>query len=191
MVSRREGRKRAGRGDSAPLPATRDTQLAEPVLPGWPERFPERLDWMRDSLERVAFTRAEVVGLWSKALRKLQDAMIDGVSTDTALETAYAAGRIGAVAVLASRHIRITARTGHHEKTFAAAQHLGIPGLEELQFTSSEVRSDRRDADYAPEEATAEQVAHAIKWARQILPAMRTALTADDPVLAEYLAPSA
>ena len=144
---------------------------------------------MHDKVEQVAFSRAEVLALWSKAVRKLRDAGIVGISADTALETAYAAGRIGALALLGSRHLRVRAKQGHHELTFAAVAALGLPGLGDLQMTSAEVRADRRDADYAPEEATGAQVAHAAAWAKATLPPMRAALAAGDAVLAARLDP--
>src|SRR4051812_3771247 len=122
MVSRKDGRRqstaasgaapRSGLG--APLPAV----FASPTdvaRPGWPDPMPDRLQWMLPHLQRTAFSQAEVVAFWKKALAKANDASLPGISADGALEAAYSAGRLACVAVLAGRHIRVSARTGHHE----------------------------------------------------------------------------
>ena len=186
MVSRRQGRRSAGEPEALAGGAV-DHHVEDPALPGWPEPLPSALLRMQDRVERMPFTRAEVLALWSKAVRRFHDAGLNGLSADAALESAYAAGRLGALSLLASRHIRIRSSQGHHEMTFAAVAALGLPGLEELQVTSAEVRADRRDADYAPEPATAVQVAHALAWARATLPALHAALAQGDPVLRDRL----
>ena len=159
----------------------------QPALPGWPSPLPVKLKWLEPRIEQVVFTRAEVVVYWGKALAKAKDAAIKGLSTDTALESAYSAGRLAALAVLASRHIRITAKSGHHELTFSAVAALGLKGCDDLVAESEEVRLARHNADYLAETASPEEVQHALAWMRRTMPLLRAALIQGDPELASEL----
>jgi hypothetical protein len=113
MVSRKDGRRQKAAvnaepsgGLGAPLP-DRFPSPHETVRPGWPNPMPVRLQWMLPHLEQRAFNSAEVYSFWQKALAKANDATLPGLSVDSALEAAYSAGRLGCVAVLAGRHIRV------------------------------------------------------------------------------------
>ncbi|MFO0095686.1 MAG: hypothetical protein ACK54K_15430 [Gemmatimonadaceae bacterium] len=66
--------------------------------------MPARVEWIRDRLERVTFSRVEVLNKWRKAKAKADDAA-QNVSADTALGAAYDAGRIACEAVLACHHV--------------------------------------------------------------------------------------
>ena len=194
MVSRKDGRRQKAAANSEPsggLGAPLPDQFPSPherVRPGWPSPMPDRLQWMLPHLEQKAFNRAEVYSFWQKALAKANDATLPGLSVDSALEAAYSAGRLGCVAVLAGRHIRVRARTGHHEMTFAAVAALELPGCSDLSADSEEVRGMRIAADYHSTPATLEEREHAIAWMQRTLPVLRAALVAGDPALAPYIA---
>lgn len=149
--------------------------------------MPDRLQWMLPHLQQTPFSRAEVVSFWQKALAKANDASLPGLSVDSALEAAYSAGRMACVAVLAGRHIRVSARTGHHEMTFAAAAALELPGCSDLVADSEEVRTMRNTADYHSTPATVDERDDAIAWMQRMLPLLRDALVAGDPDLATHI----
>ena len=149
--------------------------------------MPERMRWLENRIERVRFSRAEVVRYWQKAVAKARDARIAGLSVDTALEAAYSAGRQAAAAVLASRHIRSRGALGHHEATFAAVAALELPGCDDLLADSEGVRMARHEADYHAASASSGDLKSAVDWVNRTLPLLRAALVAGDPGLDAHL----
>lgn len=150
--------------------------------------MPPRLAMMAERwVEQKAFTRREVANLWRKAVIKAKDAALVGLSADSALDQAYGAGRLAAMAVLVSRHIRIRGMQGHHAMTFAALAALELPGCDDISVDSEEVRRMRHDSDYTAEFADASDVEHALAWVRRTLPTLRAILIAGDRDLASHL----
>jgi hypothetical protein len=145
------------------------------------------LGWLEKRIENTPFSRAEVVRYWQKAVAKARDAQVAGVSVDTALEAAYAAGRIASTAVLATRHIRVRGSRGHHEAVFGAVAALDLPGCDDILADSEEVRVARHDADYAADFASPDDLKHAVDWVARMLPVLRAALVAADPDLDAHL----
>jgi hypothetical protein len=150
------------------------------------EPLPARVEWIRDRLERVAFSRVEVANKWRKVKAKADDAA-QNVSADTALGAAYDAGRIACEAVLACHHVRVRSGHGHHERVFSAVAAFEIAGCANLVADSEEVRIARHESEYGSELATDEDVRHARAWMDRSLPVLRSALANLDPELAPYL----
>jgi hypothetical protein len=148
--------------------------------------LPARTEWIRDRLERVAFSRVEVLNRWRKAKAKANDAA-QNVSADTALGAAYDAGRIACEAVLACHHVRVRSGHGHHERVFSAVASFDIAGCANLVADSEEIRIARHESEYGSALATEEDVRHARAWMDRYLPILRSALAKLDPELAPYL----
>jgi hypothetical protein len=66
-------------------------------------------------------TREQVAALWQKAVQSARDAELDGLSVDGALRSAYDAGHLAALALLAAQGLRPGSGQGHHEMAFAGA----------------------------------------------------------------------
>lgn len=167
MISRKAGRQHPD-------------DMQTPARPGWREPLPERMAWIRDRIERVPFTRLEVVNKWRKAMTKAEDSTRD-VSPDTALGAAYDAGRIACEALLACHHVRVRSGQGHHERVFSAIAALGITGCDDIVADSEEVRIARHESEYGSELATRESVQHARAWVDHYLPLLRCAIELADP----------
>ena len=187
MVSRREGHRKATSAPGPTASASGAVPNDEPAVPGWPDPLPDRLRWLEKRIERTRFSRAEVVRYWQKAVAKARDTQLAGISTDTALEAAYDAGRLASTAVLATRHIRVRGSRGHHEAVFGAVAALDLPGCDDILADSEEVRAARHDSDYAPDFASPADLKIAVEWIRRTLPALRAALVAADPDLDAHL----
>lgn len=187
MTSRKEARrsKDASPESVAPAADTWDGNAAS--LPGWPDPLPERLSWMQDYIERVEFTRAEVVGLWNKAAVGANDASLPAMSPDGVLRSAYDAGRIAATAVLAARHMRIRSKGSHHQYTFSAVGALELPGLADIIVDSEEVRGLRADSEYGAQPASDGDRDLARAWMKRTLPLLRASLVSGDPALESRL----
>jgi hypothetical protein len=139
-------------------------------------------------LRQRAFAPSHVAVLWEKAVGSAHDAHVVGLSRDTSLQTAYAAGHLAALALLAAHGLQPTSAPGHHEVTFAAAAELGR-GLDDLVSDSAEVRALRKGSVYDPILATDDDCKRARAWVRNTLPAVRSALVASDPALETLLKP--
>jgi len=133
-------------------------------------------------------TREQVSALWQKAVESAHDAGLEGISVDGALRSAYDAGHLAALSLLASHGLRPSGGQGHHEMAFAGAAALGHEGLADLVADSMEVRSLRRGSMYDPVMAGPRERDHAVAWTRRTLPLIRAALLIRDPKLARLLA---
>lgn len=192
MISRKSGRKPSSGNQNvlrhdAPAPVSHDAQhLQHLAVPGWSEPLPTRVEWIRDRIEHVVFTRVEVVNKWRKARAKAEDAAKD-VSADTALGAAYDAGRIACEAVLACHHVRIRSGHGHHERVFSAVAAFEIAGCKDIVADSEEVRIARHQSEYGSELATSAEVQHARAWVERYLPLLQTEISRLDPDIDPYL----
>lgn len=133
--------------------------------------------------------REHVAALWRKAVNSGRDAALPGMSVDGALRSAYEAGHLAALSLLAAHGLRTGSGQGHHEVAFAAAAALGHAGLDELVADSMEVRSLRKGAMYDPVLAGPDDRDRALAWMRRALPAVRAALSAVDAGIAPLLEP--
>jgi hypothetical protein len=69
--------------------------------------------------------REQVAAVWRKAVESAGDAELPGMSVDGSLRSAYDAGHIAALALLAAHGLRTGSGQGHHEVAFAAAAAFG------------------------------------------------------------------
>lgn len=134
------------------------------------------------------FTREQVAALWQKSVESASDAELPGMSVDGSLRSAYDAGHLAALAVLASHGLRPLGGQGHHEIAFAGAAALGHEGLRDLVPESMEVRGLRKGSMYDPMVAGPMEQELALSWMRRTLPLMRMALLVTDPEIAPLLA---
>ena len=81
------------------------------------------------------------------------------------------------------------AGAGHHEVAFAGAAGLSGASLQDLVPDSEEIRRLRHGSMYDPVIAGPPEVADALKWVGQTLPAIRHALVGRDGTLAAELKP--
>lgn len=131
--------------------------------------------------------REQVAAVWRKAVESAGDAALPGMSIDGALRSAYDAGHLAALALLAAHGLRPGGGQGHHEAAFAGAAALGYEGLEELVPDSMEVRALRKGSMYDPVLAGSDELRTALDWIRRTLPAIHLALQKADPALAGLL----
>lgn len=132
--------------------------------------------------------RTEVIALWQKAVARLRDSSLPGISIEGSLEAAYQAGHSACLAVLATRGLRTASGPGHHEMAFAGVAALGVADLEDLIPDSEQVRTLRGSSMYDPVLATEQDRARTLAWARSVLPPMRELLVTWDPSLDSELA---
>ncbi len=132
---------------------------------------------------------AQVAALWKKAVLSARDAILAGMSIDGALRSAYDAGHMACLALLAANGLRPGGGQGHHEMAFAGATALGDPALADLVPDSELVRGLRRASMYDPTIADASDLQHVLDWMRRTIPAVRTALVRAEPPPAESLEP--
>jgi len=125
--------------------------------------------------------------MWQKAVESARDAQLEGLSIDGALRSAYDAGHLAALAILATHGLRPGGGQGHHEMAFAGAAALGGEALSDLVPDSMEIRGLRKGSMYDPVLAGPEERAYALEWMRRTLPAVREALLLADPGLAPLL----
>lgn len=157
------------------------------VQPGeWVGRIQLLLDARR--LREQSASRASILAVWQKAVESARDADLPGMSVDGSLRAAYDAGHIAALALLAANGLRPASGPGHHEIAFHAAAALGGEALSDLVPDSEEIRSLRKGSMYDPVIAGPQERASALGWMRRTLPAIRDALVASDPELADNLA---
>ena len=152
----------------------------------WPERVQLVINTQR--LREQRFSDAEVVAFWGKAVESAGDALLAGMSVDGALRSAYDAGHMAALALLALRQLRTGSGQGHHEMAFYAAAAFGDAGLEDMVADSEEVRRLRRGSMYDPVIAGEKERTMALAWMRKTLPAIRDALVKTKPALEASLA---
>lgn len=152
---------------------------------GWPPRVQQMIDIGR--LREQPANRDQVSAIWTKAVESAGDAEIADLSIDGALRSAYDAGHLAVLALLATHGLRPGSGQGHHEMAFAGAAAFGYEGLEDLIPDSMEVRALRQGSMYDPVIAGAEDRDHAIEWMRRTLPAIRTAIIHADPELRALL----
>jgi hypothetical protein len=131
--------------------------------------------------------REQVAAVWRKAVESSRDAALPGMSVDGALRSAYDAGHMGVLALLAAHGLRPAGGQGHHEVAFAAAAAFGYDGLLELVPDSMEVRGLRKGSMYDPVIAGPDDLDHALAWMRRTMPALRRALLQVDPELEPLL----
>lgn len=141
-----------------------------------------------ERLREQAFTREQVAALWSKSVESARDAEIPEMSIDGALRSAYDAGHLGALALLAIHGLRTGGGQGHHEVAFAGAAAFGHEGLDDLVPDSEEIRGLRKGSMYDPAMAGPEERGLALEWVRRTLPPIRQALISSDPDIAPLLA---
>lgn len=151
----------------------------------WPHGIRRMLEVGR--LRAQPATREQVAAVWRKAVESARDAELEGMSTDGALRSAYDAGHLAALALLAAHGLRPGGGAGHHEMAFAGAAALGYEALSDLVPDSAEVRGLRKGSMYDPVIAGPEDRDHALRWMRRTLPAVREALRSADPDLAPLL----
>lgn len=125
--------------------------------------------------------------MWRKAVESARDAVLPGMSTDGALRSAYDAGYMAALALLAAHDLRPGGGQGHHEAVFAAAAAFGYEGLADLVPDSMEVRGLRKGSMYDPVIAGPDELRTALDWMRRTLPAIHDALRKADPALVPLL----
>lgn len=82
------------------------------------------------ALAREDFDDDQIAGLWASAVTSYRDASVSGLSTDGALQHAYAAALQATLAVLAALGLRVRGSAGHF-KTFYALEKLALPALSE------------------------------------------------------------
>lgn len=157
-----------------PAPGERTARLVQYVAAG---RLRER-----------RASRPDVVTLWQKAVARLGDAALAGISIEGSLEAAYQAAHSGCLAVLATRGLRTASGHGHHEMAFAGVAALGVPGLDQLIPDSEEIRMLRSGSMYDPVFASDDDRKGAVAWARNVLPRMRAVLVEWDRSLDPELA---
>lgn len=75
-------------------------------------------------LVHESFDDDQVAGFWSKAASAFADAQVEGLSTDTAFQTAYRACLQATLAVLATYGLRVKSTAGHFT-AFYTLQKLG------------------------------------------------------------------
>ena len=160
-----------------------------PDAPGetWPHQIRGMIVIHR--LREHTASRAQVEALWKKAVLSARDAVLPGMSIDGALRSAYDAGHMACLALLAANGLRPGGGQGHHEMAFAGAAALGDPALADLVPDSEEVRVLRRASMYDPTIADASELQHALDWMRRTLPAIRAAMVRTEPALHDSLVP--
>ncbi len=132
-------------------------------------------------------TPEQVAAVWQKAVQSAHDAEIVEMSIDGALRSAYDAGHLAALALLAAHGLRPGGGGGHHEMAFAGTAALGIEALVDLVPDSEEIRGLRKGSMYDPVIAGPDERELAIQWVRRTLPAVRAALALADPKLPSLL----
>ncbi len=141
-------------------------------------------------LREQAAAPEQVAAMWQKAVESARDAQLEGLSIDGALRSAYDAGHLAALAILATHGLRPGGGQGHHEMAFAGAAALGGEALSDLVPDSMEIRGLRKGSMYDPVLAGPEERTYALEWMRRTLPAVREALLLADaglaPLLVEY-----
>jgi hypothetical protein len=143
----------------------------------WPQRVQAMIDAKR--LREQATSKQSVAAIWNKAVESARDAEIPELSMDGALQAAYNAGHLAALALLAAHGLRPGGGQGHHEAAFAGAAAIGGAGLEDLVPDSEEIRGLRKGSLYDPVIAGLEERQLALEWMRGTLPSIRRALVAD------------
>lgn len=138
-------------------------------------------------LREHAASREEVAAVWQKAVESAGDAELAGMSIDGSLRSAYDAGHLAGLALLAAHGLRPGGGQGHHEMAFAGAAALGYKALADLVPDSMEVRGLRKGSLYDPEIASPADRDHVLEWIGRTLPAIREALLVADPDLAPLL----
>lgn len=152
---------------------------------------PSGIQLMLDSarLHERPMTAESIAALWQKAVESARDAELPQMSIDGALRSAYDAGHLAALALLAADGLRPASGRGHHEMAFAGAAALGDPALEDLVPDSGKIRRLRGSSMYDPVIAQPDDRVRALQWMRGILPVMRAALLDANPVLESLLVP--
>jgi len=140
-------------------------------------------------LREQTFSRPELVAVWKKAVESAQDAELPAMSLDGALRSAYDAGHLACLALLASHGLRPGGGPGHHEMAFAGAAAVGGIPFADLVPDSEEVRLLRTGSMYDPGLADDSDLHCTLGWMRRTLPSIRATLVELDPVLATLLEP--
>jgi hypothetical protein len=140
-------------------------------------------------LREQPFTSQAVAVFWTKAVEGARDAMLEGMSVDGALRSAYDAGHLAALALLAAHGFGVGDDQGQQEAAFAGAAALGHPGLYDLVPRAEEIRNLREGSIYDPVIASEAERERAVEWVRAVLSAVRAALVARDPALRPLLKP--
>jgi len=129
----------------------------------------------------------QVSALWQKAVESAADAELEAISNDGAIRSAYDAGHLAALALLAVHGLRTSSGQGHHEVSFSAASYLTPDTLGDLLPDSMEIRGLRKGSMYDPSIAGIEDRDFAIAWMRRTLPAIRAAIVRADRTFASRL----
>lgn len=153
----------------------------------WPPRIQLMLDAGRLHERRMPVE--SVAAIWQKAVESARDAELPGMSIDGALRSAYDAGHLAALALLAANGLRPASGRGHHEMTFAGAAASGHPALQDLVPDSEDIRGLRGSSMYDPVIAQPDDRVLALRWMRGILPVMRAVLLDANPALESLLVP--
>jgi hypothetical protein len=134
------------------------------------------------SLVRERFRDEDLAILWSKAAAAYADAVVPGLSTDSAFQIIYRAALQAAIATLAAHGLRVKS-TANHYKTFYALQHL-TDALEPHGKAFNDMRAVRNESVYEPTHDEAEVARH-FSEARTFMPgslaALRSAIIAVRP----------
>lgn len=105
------------------------------------------------NLEQVEAEDAEVVGIWTAALREWSDASVPGLSVAGAFTHVYQAGFRAATAMVRAAGYRVRGAVGsHHHATFYAVAALGDGSLEQVADAMQSIRGGRHTALYGDEE---------------------------------------
>jgi hypothetical protein len=121
------------------------------------------------------FDDAQVAGFWSKAVAAFADAHVRGISTDTALQTAYRSCLQATLGVLATKGLRVKSNAGHYI-AFYAMQKLGDDTLRSIAVQFDDLRATRAESVYEPTEDEVElrrQLENAMRSLELGLPAIR------------------
>jgi hypothetical protein len=145
------------------------------------------------SLELVPADAAEVIAIWTAALREWSDSSVPGLSVAGAFTHAYQAAFRAATAMIRSAGYRIRGAVGsHHHITFYAVGALGDPQLERIADAIQTIRGGRHTALYGDEdELEPEDLARARSVVLPFLRTIHDALETGRPDLIGRITPPA
>lgn len=135
------------------------------------------------------FDDTQVAGFWSKAVAAFADARVAGISTDTALQTAYRSCLQATLGVLAANGLRVKSNAGHYI-AFYAMQKLGDETLRSIAIQFDDLRTTRAESVYEPtedEEELDRQLENAIRSLESGLPHIREWIVRARPGIAVRL----
>lgn len=141
------------------------------------------------SLEEVAAEDAEVLAIWTAALREWSDASVPGLSVAGAFTHVYQASFRAATAMVRAAGYRTRGAVGsHHHATFYAVAALGDDAIEQVADAMQGIRGGRHTALYgAEEELEVEDLESARGHVARLLLEIHRWITAARPTLRKRL----